>query len=241
MCFHNSQTADAAKLAERYKAKIKKPEAIKPVYHGNAFDFRPWPVITDAQPDQIQLFDWGLIPAWVRNDDETLKMRTSTLNARIETVFEKPSFKEAIRQRHCLVPSTGFFEWQTLDGKKYPYFIRLKDEEIFSMAGIWEEHRDTRTGEIAQTFSILTTEANPLMAKIHNSKRRMPVILSKDNEQQWLQNGFSEASIASFSVPYDENKMIAHTVGRLISEKNSDVVAVQQPFQYQVFMQTSLF
>ena len=92
-----------------------------------------------------------------------------------------------------------------------------------------------------RTFSILTTEANPLMAKIHNSKRRMPVIIPKENEHEWLQNGFLEQTIASFSVPYNENKMIAHTVNRLISEKNSDIPEVQHPFQYQVFRQTSLF
>lgn len=79
------------------------------------------------------------------------------------------------------------------------------------------------------------------MAKIHNSKRRMPVILSKENERQWLQNGFSEQTIASFSVPYNENEMIAHTVSCLIAEKNSDTPDVQQPFQYPIFMQTSLF
>ncbi|WP_337042049.1 SOS response-associated peptidase [Emticicia sp. 17c] len=242
MCYHNSQKAKTEQLAERYKVKkIKDPEKIKPVYHANAFGFRPWPVITDAEPDTLQAMQWGLIPAWARSHEEAMKLRTNTLNARIETIFEKPSFREASQTRHCLVPSTGFFEWQTLNGKKYPYFIYLKNEEIFSMAGIWETWTDKQSGEPQHTFSILTTEANPLMARIHNSKQRMPVILPKEAESEWLHKGFSETTIDAFTKPFDEKKMVAYTVSRLISEKNSDTPEVQKPYNYPEFMQTSLF
>lgn len=241
MCFHNSLVTEATKLRKRYKVKPSDTEQIKPIFHANAFDFQPWPVITDLMPETIQFFQWGLIPAWIKSYEDAMKMRTNTLNARIETVFEKPSFKEAIQKRHCIVPSTGFFEWQTINGKKYPYFIRLKHEEIFSMAGIWETYKDTKTNQLIQSFSILTTEANPLMATIHNSKRRMPVILSQEVEQEWLKGGFSENTLTKFAKPYDENEMIAHTVGKIISEKNSNIPDVQKPFQYQIFNQTSLF
>jgi putative SOS response-associated peptidase YedK len=241
MCFHNSLVTEATKLRKRYKTKPTDTKEIKPIFHANAFDFQPWPVITDSMPDTIQFFQWGLIPAWTKSHEDALKMRTNTLNARIETVFEKPSFKEAIQKRHCIVPSTGFFEWQTVDGKKYPYFIRLKNEEIFSMAGIWETYKDPKTNELIQSFSILTTEANPLMATIHNSKRRMPVILSQEAEQEWLKNGFSEKDLAVFAKPFNENEMLAFTVGKTISEKNSNIPDVQKPFQYSIFNQTSLF
>jgi len=241
MCYHNSQKADAKKLAKRYKVKIDKPEKVKPIFHANAFNFQPWPVITAAQPDTVQFLQWGLIPAWVKNHEDAIKMRNNTLNARIETVFEKPSFKEASQKRHCLVPSTGFFEWQTLNGKKYPYFIHLKDEEIFSMAGIWESWVDKQSGEEQQTFSILTTDANPLMAQIHNSKKRMPVILSKESELEWLHGGFTDKAIEVFAEPFDEKQMVAYTVSRLISERHSDVPDVQKPYTYPEFMQTSLF
>ncbi|MFD2520296.1 SOS response-associated peptidase [Emticicia soli] len=242
MCYHLSQGVQSDRLKERYRAKnFKEQDKIKPVYHASAFSFLPWPVITNHEPDTIQAMHWGLIPAWAKSQDDAQKLRTNTLNARIETIFEKPSFREAAHKKHCLVLATGFFEWQTVGAKKYPYYIHLKDEEIFSMAGIWETWTDKKSGETRETFSILTTEANPLMAQIHNSKQRMPVILSKETELNWLQKGFDETTINSFAKPFDENKMVAHTVSRFISEKYSNTPDVLKPYTYPEFMQTSLF
>ncbi len=242
MCYHLSLVADAERLKERYRAKqLEKLDKLAPVYHANAFSYLPWPVITSAEPDTIQLMQWGLIPSWAANHDKAMELRKNTPNARIETIFEKPSFRESAHRRHCLVPATGFFEWQTLENKKYPYYVHLKNEEIFSLAGIWEAWIDKQNGETKETFSILTTDANPLMAEIHNSKKRMPVILAKETELDWLQKGFDETTIDSFAKPFDENKMEAYTISRKISEKDSNTPDVLKPYTYSEFTQTSLF
>ncbi|RYU94370.1 SOS response-associated peptidase [Emticicia agri] len=242
MCYHLSQAIDPDRLKERYRAKkFNDSEKVKPVYHANAFSFLPLPVITDAEPDTIQLMQWGLIPSWASNHDKAMELRKNTPNARIETIFEKPSFRESAHKRHCLVPATGFFEWQTIGSKKFPYYIHLKDEEIFSMAGIWEVWTDKQSGETKETFSILTTDANPLMARIHNSKKRMPVILAKETELDWLHKGFDETTIDSFARPFDEKKMEAYTISRRISEKDSNTPDVLKPYTYSEITQTSLF
>jgi len=192
------------------------------------------PVISNEKPDRLQLFHWGLIPRWVKSKEDALKFRSRTLNARSETVFEKPSFRNAIKTNRCLIPANGFYEWMHYNGKKYPHFIYLQNKNIFSMAGIWEQWVDKQTGEIYKTYSILTTEANPLMAKIHNSKERMPVILPPKNETDWLNNGLSKEDIQSMTVPYETDKMTAHTISKLITSRteNSNVPDVQKQYEY---------
>lgn len=156
------------------------------------------------------------------------------MNARSDTVFDKPSFRNAIRERRCLVPADGFYEWREVGGKKYPYYIYLKSKEIFSFAGIWEEWTDRSTGEIWRTFSILTTDANPLMEEIHNTKKRMPVILPREGEREWLRNGLSREEIVVLTKPLDDNLMNAHPISKLINSRSSNrnVAAIQEVHEY---------
>lgn len=109
-------------------------------------------------------------------------------NAKFETIHEKPAFKNSVNNR-CLVITDGFYEWQWLDEKgknKQKYLIALPDNEAFAFAGLWNKWIDKATGEIFKTYTILTTEANELMSRIHNSKKRMPVLLNDKNEMNWL-------------------------------------------------------
>lgn len=148
----------------------------------NGFSHPDTLVVASNQQDKIQLMNWGLIPFWAK--DRTIQ--NSTLNAKIETIQEKPSFKYSLNNR-CLIYADGFFEWQWLDDKgknKQKYLLTLPNEEPFAFAGLWNEWKDKSTGETLKTYTILTTEANDLMAQIHNSKKRMPVIVSNENE--WL-------------------------------------------------------
>ena len=135
-----------------------------------------------------------------------------TLNARADTIFDKPSFREPVMKKRCIVPSTGYFEWRHESGKKIPYYIYLKDEPIFSMAGIYDTWLDTETGNEHATFSIITTDTNPLTDYIHNTKHRMPVILSKEDEEKWLEPGLSKAKIATLLKPYDADLMDAYVI-----------------------------
>lgn len=214
MCFHNSMSAKAIKLAARYGRKSDIVEIAQDIineqYHVNAFNFPKYPIITTS--DEVEIFNWGLIPFWVKNEEDADEIKRMTLNARADTIFEKPSFREPILKKRCIIPSTGYFEWRHEGAKKIPYFIHLKDEEIFSMAGVYDTWVNKATGTEHSTFSIITTDANPLTDYIHNTKHRMPAILSKEDEEKWLDSNLSKAEIASLLKPYDESLMDAYII-----------------------------
>jgi putative SOS response-associated peptidase YedK len=183
MCFHSKQSKSAQTLQNRFKAKFEHIEEYQPSIY-NGFTFPKTPVIIDKEPEIIKMYQWGLIPHWAKDNG----IRKNTLNARIETIKEKPSFRNSVN-KHCLVLADGFYEWKWLDEKgknKQKYLITLPDDEAFAFAGLYSEWVDTDTGEIINTYTILTTEAKDLMREIHNSKMRMPVILNKEEEHAWL-------------------------------------------------------
>lgn len=238
MCFFYALSENAKSLMNRYQLKLDfefelAPELREPKYYLSGFDFPRMPVISNTEPDRLQAMSWGLIPFWVKSKEQALEIRQNTLNARSETVFSKPSFR-SVRRRRCIVPATGFYEWREFRGRKYPYFIHLKDQEVFSFAGIWDEWTDHNTGEILRTFTIMTTDANPLMATIHNTKKRMPVILPFETETNWLNTNLSDQDIMSFTQPFDQDLMAAHTISRLITSKTElrNVPAIQKGFEY---------
>ena len=236
MCFFYALSKDAQSLQNRYQLKLDlefgPPEA--PGYYISGFEFPLRPVITADRPDRLQNFAWGLIPFWVKDAAAAAAIRARTLNARCESVFEKPSFRHAIRRQRCLVPAEGFYEWRLFAGKKYPYYIYLKDRTVFSFAGIWDVWTDRSSGEVVNSFSILTTEANPLLERIHNTQKRMPVILPAAAERNWLRPDLSDAAILALTRPLDPELMAAHTIGRLIVSRTADrnTGAVQDAFDY---------
>lgn len=205
MCFHSQQQKSPQEIAKRFHFDIDNvPENVTGVFNG--FDFPKTPVISNDAMNKVQLFDWGLIPSWSTNND----IRKFTLNAKIETLAQKPSFKDAINNR-CLVLSSGFFEWQWRDSKgkeKRKYLIKPTQEEIFAFAGIWSEWTNPETGEKQKTYSIITTEANELMSEIHNTKKRMPVILPKENEYDWL-NAIPIPEVMKFDTELEATEITA--------------------------------
>lgn len=202
MCFHSKQSKDVQKAEKRFKAKVKKPDFFHPSEYYNGFTFPQTPIITSEEPKIIQHFNWGLIPHWAKDES----IRQYTLNAKIESLEEKPSFREITHQR-CLILSDGFFEWQWQDSKgknKQKYLISLPSEELFAYGGLWSQWENQNSGEIINSYSIITTEANKLMSEIHNSKKRMPLVLTPDNEEQWLQ----QKDISTFIHPQVDLKAI---------------------------------
>ena len=137
---------------------------------------------------------WGLIPSWSADPKIAYKL----INARSETVAEKPSFRSAFKTRRCLIPSSAFYEWQKTGKSKQPYCIRPRDGGLFSFAGLWEHWNDPQ-GEVIESCSVLTTAANELMQPIHD---RMPVILDSASEEAWLDPRSSTDAIQSLFVPY---------------------------------------
>ena len=192
MCYQTRLLKNKLELQKRFKGTVDDMEGFEPQKIIKAFDFPKTPVITNTNPDTIQCYQWGLIPSW--SNDKSIQ--NYTLNARIETLEEKPAFKEA-NQNRCLVLADGFYEWKWLTAsgsKKEKYRMSLPKDALFAFAGIYSSWVDLE-GNTTGTYSILTTEANELMRTIHNSKKRMPIVLSEVEEREWLQG----ASIKKFA------------------------------------------
>lgn len=228
MCFHNSLSAKAIRLAARYGRKTDLIEAVREIvcgqYRVSAFNFPEYPVVTPSE--EIQVFRWGLIPFWTKNEEDAGTIRKMTLNAKAETLFEKPSFREPILKKRCLIPSTGYFDWRHEDDRKIPFFIFLNGEEIFSMAGIYDLWTDKATGELHGTFSIITTGTNSLTDYIHNTKHRMPAILSAADEERWLDPRLEKEEIASLLRPFEAEKMNAYPIGNDFLRKKPDDASI---------------
>jgi len=144
----------------------------------------------------LRYYKWGLIPFWAKDEKISYKL----INSRSETIAEKPSFRYAFQKRRCLIPANGFYEWRKSD--KQPFYVRLKDRELFTFAGIWEMWKSP-TGKQIYSCSIITTSSNNIMDKIHN---RMPVILSKEQEENWLRSN-SKNDLQEMLKPYTDNNM----------------------------------
>lgn len=186
-------------------------------YFYRAFSNPLIPVIAQNEPDHAQLMQWGLIPAWAGDREKANQIRKGTYNARSESLHEKPSFREPLRSGRCLVISHGFFEWQLVDGKKIPWYIRLKNNAPFAFAGLFDNWKDPDSGDSLRTFTIVTTSANPLMEKIHNTKHRMPVILTADKEFDWITGDISIRKAKQLLLPFAQEELHAHTVSPAIS------------------------
>lgn len=205
-------------------------------YFYRAFSNPLIPVITQNEPDSVQLMQWGLIPAWAGDREKAMQIRKHTYNARSESLHEKPSFREPLRSGRCLVIAHGFFEWQLVNGVKIPWYIRLKSNASFVFAGLHDSWRDPDSGELFHTFTIITTSANPLMEKIHNMKKRMPVILRPEIESEWITGEISLRKANQLIQPLEEKELYAHTVSPALSKadthsSNPDII---KPYNYPV-------
>jgi putative SOS response-associated peptidase YedK len=172
--------------------------------------------------NELVLLRWGLIPSWSKD----AKIAYKLTNARAETVSEKPSFRSAFKQRRCIIPASGFYEWRREAKQKQPFFIRPHDEELFSFAGLWETWRDPE-GEIVESCAIITTEANDLMRTIHD---RMPVILDTEAESVWLDAQAPVEDLRSLLVPFVSGRMKAYPVDPYVNNaKNQGPKCIEPP------------
>ena len=236
MCYNISNSTKEEKTLEKRLGATypKKLGQLKIHFSVSGFAHPILPILTAQLHNEFQLFQWGLIPKWTPNPDLAKQFSNNNLNSKSETIFEKRSFSNPIKNQRCLIPVTGFFEWRDVNKKKYPYLIKLKDEEIFCLGGIYDEWVNKETGEIKNTFSIITTSANPLMAKIHNLKLRMPFILPKENETDWLNPDLKQEDIQQLMQPLNEKLMEAHTISKRITSRaeNPNASETIEPFTY---------
>jgi putative SOS response-associated peptidase YedK len=164
---------------------------------------------------RLSSFKWGLVPSWAKDPNIGYKM----LNARSETIIDKPAYREAFKSRRCLVPADGFYEWKTEGKTKQPFNFCMKDDSIFALAGIWERWKDPK-GEWLQTVSIITTGPNAIMQDVHD---RMPVIVRPDDYELWLDPGFKKTeTLIDLLKPYDASLMKRYPVSTRVNSVKWD-------------------
>lgn len=211
-------------LEERFAAEMVVAEGTEARY--NIAPTQDILVVTQNGARHLQAYHWGLIPSWAKDPAIGNKM----INARAETLAEKPSFRTALQRRRCLIPADGFYEWQDApDGKKTtrtPMHIRLKDGGLFAFAGLWDEWH-APAGSPLRSCTIITTAPNAVTAPIHD---RMPVILRPEDESLWLDHSVTQASdLTSLLIPYSAEAMEAYAVSRQVNAPTVDDAACIRP------------
>ena len=221
MCGRFSQTATPSQIAQQFA--VTDPPLFTPRYNiapsqsVGAIRLEP-----DTSTRKLVMLRWGLIPSWAKDP----KIGFQCINAKAETVVEKPSFRSAFKKRRCLVLATGFYEWQVQGRTKQPIWIGLGSKRPFAFAGLWEQWQPPE-GAPLETCSIITTEPNALMAPIHN---RMPVILAPTSYDQWLDPAFQQIdSLKALLRPYPSEELTAYPVSLLVNNPRNDTSQVLEP------------
>lgn len=206
-------------LQERFAVEGELPE-IESRY--NIAPGQSLPVVMSNSPNRIELMRWGFIPFWAKEASSGYKL----INARAETLGEKPAFKKALEHQRCLIPASGFYEWQKTSQGKQPHLIRLKDTGYFAFAGLYSRWRDP-AGTTVLSYTIITTTPNELVAPIHN---RMPAILSPADEAAWLDSGLTDpGALAELLHPYPAEAMRAYPISpRVNSPSNEGPELIEQ-------------
>jgi len=223
MCGRFVSKAKKAEIEKEFMVEIGDDDLIAPRY--NIAPTQMIAAITEIENlREVSLFKWGLIPKWAKDDSIGSKL----INARAETVREKPSFREAFRSHRCIIPASGFYEWQkTAKGAKQPFYFYVKEKEVFGFAGLWEEWLDKQTGELTETCTIITTEANDVLKLVHD---RMPVILKSENYRQWLDPKEKNTDrLQKLLASYPPEQMDSHAVSRAVNITSSDSAELIAP------------
>ncbi len=215
MCGRTSLFVPQSVLEERFNATATEP--ITPRYNIPPGD--DLASIRNEAPEAIDLLQWGLIPHWVDDPDDWPK----PINARAETVADKPAFRDAFDNRRCLVLADGFYEWGGERGRKQPFRVTRADEEPFAMAGLWESWGDN--GEQLETVTIITTDSNETIAPIHD---RMPVILEPNEEAAWLETD-DGAALSSLLDPFPDDLTATYPISTAVNDPANDSPDVIEP------------
>jgi len=245
MCYDIKTSLESQLKRARFRGNINaikeieeklQPYRDNPFYHISGFQHPKLLIYTKNAPIEPVWSYWGLIPHWTKDTVQAKKTWNNTLNARGETIFEKPSFKNSAIHKRCIVFIDGFYEHHHYNGHVYPFFISLSNNTPIALGGLWSEWIDTKTGQIINTFTIVTTRANLMLTKIHNNPKlkepRMPLILNPDEEDIWLNETVEK--IEKIIKPLKNGQLVAHTVNRLRGRNYlGNVKEVSEPFKYE--------
>ncbi len=212
MCGRYTLTRRQQEVAERFGVRQLAVE-LEPRF--NIAPTQPVAVITNVEGNRaLEVMRWGLVPFWVKD----LKSTKPLINARCETIAQKPTFKNCLIRRRCLIPADGFYEWKKEGKIKTPMFIHAPDMQILGFAGLWDEWTDKESGKVLRSCTIITTAANDTVTPVHD---RMPVILQWQDEEAWLAPGLTEpAEILRFLCPASNNRITMHEVSPRVNTWN---------------------
>ncbi len=212
MCGRFTLTANPEDIAQQFSL-TSAPSNLEPRY--NIAPTQPVAVISNDDPQTLTYFRWGLVPSWSKD----IKIGAKLINARSEEAYQKPSFRSAFKRRRCLIPANGFYEWQKEGKSKTPHFIHLRHGGLFAFAGLWEIWHSPEGDEL-RTCTILTTEANALVAPLHN---RMPVILKPEDYGIWLEKGEQPTEVLMpLMKAYDPTAMDEYVVSTMVNHAAVD-------------------
>jgi putative SOS response-associated peptidase YedK len=219
MCGRYSLQAKPEDLAQRFNVPLEQTNMwTKPRYNVAPGQFNP--VIVNDANNRLEFMKWGLVPSWSKEP----KMSFSTINARSETLLDKPTYRKPFRTQRCLVPATGFYEWYEPESNvkrppKTPYYFHLKEDTIFTFAGLYDIWRN-KEGEELKSYTVVNTAANELMQKIHP---RMPVILPKEAEKLWLDPDIKdEATLYKLLSPFSADMMDMYQISTAVNSVSND-------------------
>jgi putative SOS response-associated peptidase YedK len=234
MCGRSSLTKTEKELEARFQATFYSEdlERYNPLPNFNVAPTHMMPVISNQDPAHFRPMKWGLIPFWAKDAKVGYKM----INARIETLEDK-TFKSALEKRRCLVPMDGYYEWKVSGKKKIPYRIVIEHGKLFAAAGLWEKWKSP-TGEIIESYTIITQPATEKMAHIHD---RMPAILLPEQEKDWLDVALSGKEALQLIIPYPDELIDSYTVSDRVGKVSENDKALIEEVKVKEEIQGDLF
>ena len=219
MCGRYSLTSSLNELAQRFEFDSE-PEGFVPRY--NVAPTQQVLAVVGGEPRRAGFMRWGLIPSWSKDGPSSRPL----INARAETVAEKPSFRDSLKRRRCLILADGFYEWQKVGDGKRPMRVTMRSGEPFAFAGLWSKWTDAEGSSIS-SCAIITTAANEVLKPIHH---RMPVILSKEVEDLWLDTALDDSqTLTQLLEPFPEDALEAYEVSALVNSASNDRPEVATP------------
>ena len=219
MCGRYSLTSSLSELAQRFEFDSE-PEGFVPRY--NVSPTQQVLAVVDGDTRRAGFLRWGLIPSWSKDGPSSRPL----INARAETVAEKPSFRDSLKRRRCLILADGFYEWQRVGDVKRPMRVTMRSGEPFAFAGLWSKWTDSEGSSIS-SCAIITTAANEVLKPIHH---RMPVILSKEVEDLWLDTALDDSqTLTQFLDPYPDDALEAYEVSALVNSASNDRPEIATP------------
>ncbi len=242
MCGRYTMFMKPEEIKSRFKAQIS-PDVLEKLRQAryNLAPTQDIPTITkslnasidEAMMQECTMMRWGLIPSWAKDT----RIGAKLINARAETLLEKPSFRNAVQSRRCLILANGFYEWHSISPKrKQPMYVRLRSHAPFALAGLWDEWRNPETQASVRSCSIITTTPNAVVAQFHH---RMAVILSPDHEQAWLDESLPSEDVMRLLRPYPAEEMEAFPVSERVNSFHDDDASLIEPVEIMQTIQPS--